>query len=83
MCTETKLWTTKLTQSENILTQLVDQKIAEAIIEVRKGNFCFAPPGYDGTYGELTIGETSNYHGIKLIEGKVRASKQHTLDKYT
>ena len=42
-----------------------DEKIAEAIIEVRKGNFCFSPPGFDGSYGELTIGQTSQYHGIK------------------
>ena len=42
---------------EEILNQLVEVKIAEAIVEVRKGNFCFAPPGFDGSYGELTIGE--------------------------
>ncbi len=81
--TECKLWTTKLSALEQILTGLVDEKIAEAIIEVRKGNFCFSPPGFDGSYGALTIGQTSSYHGIKIVKGKEKQSQQFTLDDFT
>jgi len=80
---ECKLWTTKLSFLEEILSSLVDEKIAEAIIEVRKGNFCFSPPGFDGSYGELTIGETSQYHGIKIEKGNIKKSQQFTLDDFT
>ena len=81
--TECKLWTTKLSALEQILTGLVDEKIAEAIIEVRKGNFCFSPPGFDGSYGALTIGQTSAYHGIKIEKGNQKQSQQFTLDDFT
>ncbi|MHA1220267.1 MAG: endonuclease Q family protein [Candidatus Heimdallarchaeota archaeon] len=80
---ECKLWTTKLATLEGILTQLVDAKIAEAIVEVRKGNFCFSPPGFDGSYGELTIGQLSNYSGIKIVQGEIKTKKQMSLDDFT
>jgi len=80
---ECKLWTTKLATLEGILTQLVDAKIAEAIVEVRKGNFCFSPPGFDGSYGELTIGQLSNYSGIKIVQGEINTKKQMSLDDFT
>jgi len=80
---ECKLWTTKLEVLTEILQQLVDEPIARAIIEVRKGNFCFSPPGFDGTYGELVIGETSNYQNIEIIKGAKRASQQLTLDRFS
>ena len=79
---ECNLWTMKFTALKNILYQLVDEKIANAIIEVRKGNFCFDPPGFDGTYGDLTLNETASYHGIKIIQGEVRENKQTTLDSF-
>ena len=78
---ECKLWTTKLSELEEILSELIDPKIAETIIEVRKGNFCFNPPGFDGTYGELTIGKTSDYKNIQII--KSESKKQMTLDDFT
>ncbi|MGC9778117.1 MAG: hypothetical protein HZR80_02630 [Candidatus Heimdallarchaeota archaeon] len=80
---ECKLWTTKLSALEEILHQLIDEKIAEAIVEVRKGNFCFTPPGFDGSYGELTIGETSDYKGINIVKGEQIAKKQMTLDDFS
>jgi len=80
---ECKLWTTKLELLEEILRQLVEEPIATAIIEVRKGNFCFSPPGFDGTYGELVIGKTSNYEGIEIIQGKRKGEQQTTLDYFS
>ncbi len=80
---ECRLWTTKLESLKEILYQLVDEKIAQAIIEVRKGNFCFSPPGFDGSYGDLAIGQQSSYYGIKMIEGKIKVNTQRTLDDFT
>ena len=79
---ECNLWTMKFTALKDILYQLVDEKIANAIIVVRKGNFCFDPPGFDGTYGDLTLNKTAGYHGIKIIQGEVRENKQTTLDSF-
>ncbi|MFW9923301.1 MAG: endonuclease Q family protein [Candidatus Thorarchaeota archaeon] len=79
---ECKLWTTKLSELEEILERLVAGKIAQSIIEVRKGNFCFNPPGFDGSYGELTVGKTSDYKNIKIIQGEVKVRKQRTLDEF-
>ncbi|NHJ86200.1 MAG: hypothetical protein FK734_12110 [Asgard group archaeon] len=80
---ECKLWTTKIDVLEQILKQLVDDEIASAIIEVRKGNFCFDPPGFDGSYGELTIGKTSSYHDIAIVKGNPKFKKQTTLDDFS
>jgi PHP family Zn ribbon phosphoesterase len=78
--TECKLWTTKLDALEEILSGLVEPKIADAIIGVRKGHFCFEPPGYDGVYGELVVGKTSTYKDIKIIESG--SKKQLTMDDF-
>ncbi|MHA1463404.1 MAG: endonuclease Q family protein [Candidatus Heimdallarchaeota archaeon] len=80
---ECQLWTTPLAKLEEILQKIITEKIANAIIEVRKGNFCFAPPGFDGSYGELTIGETSDYSGIKIVKGEIKRKKQRTLDDFS
>ena len=51
------------------LLKVVDSKIANAIIKVRKGNFEVVP-GFDGLYGQLVL-ETnskkikSNYERVK------------------
>jgi len=39
------------------LGQFVDENIAEAIHSVKQGEFMFSPPGHDGEYGVLRIGE--------------------------
>ena len=80
---ECQLWTTPLSELEEILQKLVNEKIANAIVEVRKGNFCFSPPGFDGSYGELTIGAPSDYYGIKIVKGERKFAKQRTLDDFT
>ena len=80
---ECNLWTMKFDTLKEILYQLVDEKIAKTIIEVRKGNFCFDPPGFDGTYGDLSLIKKSSYHGIKIIQGKTKENKQTTLDSFS
>ena len=79
---ECKLWTTKTSKLEEILEKLVSTEISDAIIGVREGNFSFDPPGYDGTYGDLSIGKTSDYKNIKIIKGNIRKKSQMTLDDF-
>ena len=80
--TECTLWTTPLDSLIEKLRKIVSEKIVQAIIEVRKGNFCFDPPGFDGSYGELTIGKISNYQDIAIIHGQIKSKKQMTLDDF-
>jgi len=42
--------------SKEALTEVVNEKIAEAIIKVREGKIKVIP-GYDGVYGQLVIFE--------------------------
>lgn len=53
--TEINLWQS----SEQIIQELLDnnlpQEIIKHIIAVKKGDFIFDPPGYDGCYGVLNI----------------------------
>lgn len=61
--TEAKLWTTNLDLSNfNFPNELV-----ENITQIKNGNFSFSPLGFDGTYGELVIGETSDIEDVKII----------------
>ncbi len=52
---EIALW-----QSDSIQVMLdkrVDEKTINQILAVKEGDFKFQPPGFDGTYGNLIIGE--------------------------
>ena len=52
---EIALW-----QSDSIQVMLdkrIDQKTINQILAVQKGDFKFQPPGYDGTYGNLIVGD--------------------------
>ncbi len=52
---EIALW-----QSDSIQVMLdkrVDQKTINQILAVQQGDFKFQPPGFDGTYGKLIIGD--------------------------
>ncbi|MEA2071056.1 MAG: endonuclease Q family protein [Asgard group archaeon] len=79
---ECKLWTMESAYLEKILEGLVDEELKTKILEVRKGNFCFDPPGFDGSYGELKIGTKARYQGIRKIEGIPHPKIQQTLDEF-
>ncbi len=52
---EIALW-----QSDSIQVMLdkrVDEKTINQILAVKEGDFKFQPPGFDGTYGNLVIGD--------------------------
>ncbi|MHA1910450.1 MAG: endonuclease Q family protein [Candidatus Kariarchaeaceae archaeon] len=63
---EVNLWKTPVQKAEEQLGE-VKPEIKEAIVEIIKGNFTFKPLGYDGTYGALTIGETSDFLDVNII----------------
>lgn len=61
--TEANLWTKNIDFSAfNFPDELV-----ENISQIKNGNFSFSPLGYDGTYGELVIGETSDIEDIQIV----------------
>ena len=75
---EANLWSTTAQKAEEQLDG-VKPEIKEAIVEIKKGNFTFKPLGYDGTYGSLTIGETSDFMDINLIN---HTSKKGAIDQF-
>jgi PHP family Zn ribbon phosphoesterase len=64
---ELTFWETNLTETEQKLTTLhLDAELIGAILKVKQGKFCFNPPGYDGVFGTLQIGEEINLLNIKV-----------------
>ncbi|MBD3193127.1 MAG: hypothetical protein GF308_21015 [Candidatus Heimdallarchaeota archaeon] len=80
---ECKLWTTTLSAITELLKPLVNQELLQAILEVRKGNFCFDPPGFDGSYGELSLEKTGNYQEIRIVQTQREIKQQMTLDDFS
>ncbi len=60
---ESRIW-----MEDNLDLGEIDPEVSGAIVEVKKGNFCFSPPGFDGTYGRLVIGETYDFEDLKVEE---------------
>jgi PHP family Zn ribbon phosphoesterase len=52
----------------NAFSDKVDEKIREALIQVKRGNFTFFPYGYDGEYGTLKLGERGNFQNINVVK---------------
>jgi PHP family Zn ribbon phosphoesterase len=63
---EANLWKTTVQKAEEQLTE-INPEVKKAIVEILKGNFTFKPLGYDGTYGSLTIGETSDFLDVNIV----------------
>lgn len=53
--TEIELWQSDEHNIQELLDNNLPQEIIQHIIAVRKGNFSFDPPGFDGCYGILNI----------------------------
>lgn len=63
---EVNLWINDITIKQ-LQESSIEREILENIVNVRNGNFCFLPGGYDGTYGSLIIGKRINFEEIKII----------------
>jgi PHP family Zn ribbon phosphoesterase len=78
--TEVNLWKSDINTVKEILTKNVSMKLLTNIIEIKKGNFCYRPLGYDGTYGTLVIGETIDIMEINEIEKQEKTKKSSLTD---
>lgn len=68
---ELNLWLTDEKETERKLVALkLEEKVIDAIKKIKEGEFCFDPPGYDGVFGKLKIGEKIDILQVK--EGPVR-----------
>jgi PHP family Zn ribbon phosphoesterase len=68
--TECDLWFFDNNLLAKKLESVVEDKIIRSILDVKKGNFCFYPAGYDGVYGTLLIGEKRDFLDINVIKSK-------------
>ena len=61
---ECALWGLSSGRIASRLAGVADENVVRAIIDVREGRFSFEPPGYDGEYGELSIGDARDCRDI-------------------
>jgi PHP family Zn ribbon phosphoesterase len=64
--TEAGLWELEAGEIARELAGVVEESVLKAILAVRNGDFSFQP-GYDGSYGELRLGEAIDWQGQERI----------------
>jgi PHP family Zn ribbon phosphoesterase len=64
---EAHLWNLSVEKITNLLSGKISDKILNAIVNVKLGEFTFYPYGFDGEYGELKIGNRGDFQNIKKI----------------
>ncbi|MBD3229067.1 MAG: hypothetical protein GF329_12840 [Candidatus Lokiarchaeota archaeon] len=64
---ECELWFKDKKEIENKLNGVVEKDLIDDINQVKDGNFCFEPVGFDGSYGELKIGKNIDFFDVKDI----------------
>lgn len=63
---EFSFWETNLEEAERKLSRIdLDSTVIESILKVKKGDFCFNPPGHDGAFGKLRIDERIDVLQVK------------------
>ena len=63
---ELSLWVADKKEMERKLSTLnLDKRVIESVKKIRLGDFCFNPPGYDGVFGKLRIGEKIDILRVK------------------
>ncbi len=67
MGTETALWDRTEEGIEQELRDAVPTEVLEGILAVRREDFGFLPPGHDGSYGRLVLGETVPWLGHRAV----------------
>ncbi|MHA1974693.1 MAG: endonuclease Q family protein [Candidatus Hodarchaeales archaeon] len=65
---ESTLWQVNKEKIQEQLEGKIKSNILEAILKIKERDFTFHPYGYDGTYGELKIGETGDFTNVKVIK---------------
>lgn len=64
---EAHLWNLPVEKITNQLSGKISDKIFDAIMNVKRGEFTFYPYGFDGEYGELKLGKRGDFQNIKEI----------------
>ncbi len=77
---ECDMWFKRSSDIISLLDGNIDEALLNNILEIKKGNFAFDPMGYDGTYGELKVGETSDIFDVKLERIDNSSIRQMRLD---
>ncbi|MBN2712487.1 MAG: hypothetical protein JXR97_08680 [Planctomycetes bacterium] len=65
--TEVQLWGLDEKEITSKLGNALPREVLDAILMVKQGNFCFNPLGYDGTYGDLVLGQQGVWFGHEKI----------------
>ncbi len=68
---EAALWASTPREIEKRLSGIASERVLSTILMVARGEFCYNPPGHDGVYGRLVIGETLDYE------------KEYSLSRWT
>ncbi len=75
---ELNLWLVDKDEIERKLSPLsLEPEVIDAIKKIKQGDFCFNPPGYDGAFGKLKIGEK-----IDLLRVKEGPDFEEQLDLF-
>ncbi|TET38806.1 MAG: hypothetical protein E3J72_02300 [Planctomycetota bacterium] len=70
---EIKFWEQSAGEVEKTLADVLPEEHLENILEVKRGNFTFEPLGFDGSYGKLVIGRTSDWFSTNCPSGLTAA----------
>jgi len=63
---ERALWESSLAEIQKKLSGIIDNKSTDNILKVKRGDFHFNPPGYDGESGKLVIGKKLDLSKFKI-----------------
>ena len=68
---EVNLWREDPKKVDEMLADLsVPENVKRVICEIKRDNFTFDPPGFDGQYGRLVVGKKTPYLGMEVINRK-------------
>lgn len=61
---ECELWSMDEETIIDVLKGNIPDNIYNIILSIKRGEFGFYPPGFDGQYGQFVLGESSNMHDL-------------------
>ncbi len=65
---EVNLWREDPLRVDEMLASLpIPENVKRVICEIKRDNFTFDPPGFDGQYGRLVVGKKTPYLGMEVI----------------
>lgn len=67
---ECEMWFLDNFLIEEKLNKEMPDELINLIIEIKNGNFCFSPMGFDGTYGKLVIGKKEDLFSTNFCSKK-------------